>query len=132
VKFVVGFLVPYSTRVRRIASYYSRDGRIIGVYDTASLIVIVVLAVLLFLTETRYLSFITGIVVGMLIIQIFFHRLSRVLAPGEAPETPTPPTKLMSYAIQADPALARREIIFMSVLFIWALFTLITNFTLSR
>jgi hypothetical protein len=38
----------------------------------------------------------------------------------------------MSYAIQADPALAWREIVFMSVLFIWALYTLVTNFTLSR
>ena len=88
--------------------------------------------VLLFLTELQYLSFITGIVVGMLTIQIFFHRFSRVLAPEKAPETPTPPRKLLSYAIQADPALAWREIIFMSVLFIWALFTRLTNFTLSR
>jgi hypothetical protein len=114
VKFAVGFLVPYSTRIRRLASYYSRGGRIIGVYDTATLIVMAVLVVLLFLTELQYLSFITGIVVGMLTIQIFFHRFSRVLAQEKAPETPTPPRKLMSYAIQADPALAWREIIFMA------------------
>jgi hypothetical protein len=132
VKFTVGFLVPYPTRIRRIASYYSRGGRIIGIYDTATLIIMVVLVVLTFLTEMQYLSFIAGIVVGMLTIQIFFHRFSRVLSAEEAPETPTPPRKLMSYAIQADPALAWREIAFMSVLFIWALYTLVTNFTLSR
>ena len=30
VKFAVGFLVPYSTRINRIATYYRRDGRIIS------------------------------------------------------------------------------------------------------
>lgn len=35
VKFAVGFLVPYDTRIKRIASYYERDGRIISI-TTAS------------------------------------------------------------------------------------------------
>ena len=30
VKFAVGFLVPYPTRINRIATYYRRDGRIIS------------------------------------------------------------------------------------------------------
>ena len=35
VKFAVGFLVPYQTRINRIATYYRRDGRIISIYDSA-------------------------------------------------------------------------------------------------
>src|SRR5262245_13675639 len=79
VKFAAGYLVPYPTRIRRIAAYYDRGGRIISIYDTVTLLVIVALVVLLFLTQMQYLSFITGLVAGMLIIQIFFHRFNRVL-----------------------------------------------------
>jgi hypothetical protein len=127
VKFAVGFLVPYPTRIRRIAAYYDRGGRIISIYDTVTLLIIVALVVLLLLTQMQYLSFITGLVVGMLIIQIFFHRFNRVLAAERMPETPTPPNKLMSYAIQAAPALAWREIVLMTALFTWALAMLISD-----
>ena len=34
VKFAVGFLVPYQTRINRIATYYRRDGRIIRALDS--------------------------------------------------------------------------------------------------
>jgi hypothetical protein len=79
VKFAVGFLVPYETRINRIASYYRRDGRVIGIYDSVTLVVMAVLVVLLLVTEMQYLSFVTGLVVGMLVIQIFFHRFSKPL-----------------------------------------------------
>lgn len=65
VKFAVGFLVPYPTRINRIASYYRRDGRTISIYDSVTLVVMVALVVLLLLTEMQYLSFITGLVVGV-------------------------------------------------------------------
>jgi hypothetical protein len=125
VKFVVGFLVPYDTRITRISSYYQRDGRIIGIYDSITLVIIAALVVLLFLTGMHQPSFITGLIVGMLVIQIFFHRFSRPLDPNHAPEPPTAPRKLMSYAIQANPGLAWREIALMTCLFAWALFALI-------
>ncbi len=118
---------PYPTRIRRIASYYERGGRIISIYDTVTLIIIVVLVLLLFLTQMHYLSFITGLIVGMLTMQIFFRRFSRVLPAEQMPETPTPPRKLMSYAIQATPGLAWREIVFMTALFVWALAMLLTH-----
>ena len=125
VKFAVGFLVPYPSRIKRISSYYKRDGHIISVYDSATLAIIMVLVVLLFLTDMHELSFITGLIVGMLLIQIFFHRFSKPLGPDQAPQPPTPPRKLMSYAIQANPGLAWREIALMTCLFAWALFALI-------
>ena len=125
VKFAVGFFVPYSTRIRRIASYYDRDGRIISIYDSVTLVIIGVLVILLFLTDMHDISFITGLVSGMLIIQVFFHRFSKPLTPDQAPESPPPPRKLMSYAIQAKPTLAWREIVLMTALFGWALYVLI-------
>ena len=125
VKFAVGFLVPYSTRINRIAAYYRRDGHIISNYDSVTLVVIVALVILLFLTDMQELSFITGLVVGMLVIQIFFHRFDKPLAPERAPESAAPPRKVMSYAIQAQPGLAWKEILVMTALFGWALYALI-------
>jgi hypothetical protein len=127
VKFAVGFLVPYETRINRIASYYRRDGRVIGIYDSVTLVVMAVLVVLLLVTEMQYLSFVTGLVVGMLTIQIFFHRFSKPLPADRAPEPPAPPRKVMSYAIQANPGLAWREIVFMTLVFLWALYQLIAE-----
>ena len=126
-KFVVGFAVPYQTRIARISSYYRRDGRIISIYDSVTLVIIIALVVLLFLTEMQPLSFITGLVAGMLIIQIFFHRFSEPLSADRTPEDGAPPRKVMSYAIQARPALAWREITVMTALFGWALYELITR-----
>lgn len=125
VKFAVGFLVPYPTRIRRIASYYQRGGRIISIYDTVTLVIIVALIVLLFLTGIHEPSFVTGLIVGMLVIQIFFHRFSEPLPEDQAPELAAPPRQIMSYAIQAHPGLAWREIILMTALFGWALYALI-------
>jgi hypothetical protein len=82
-KFAVWFLVPYQTRISRIASYYDRDGRIISLYDSITLIIMVALVILLMLTDMHYLSFITGLVVGMLTIQVFFHRFSKPLTCGQ-------------------------------------------------
>jgi hypothetical protein len=127
VKFAVGFLVPYGTRIARIANYYERDGRVISIYDSVTLVIIVVLVVLLFLVDMQELSFIAGLVVGMLIIQIFFHRFDQPLDPEKAPESGAPPRKIMSFAIQARPGLAWREIIVMAALFLWALYALIAH-----
>ncbi len=47
VKFAVGFLVPYRTRINRIATYYRRDGPLISIYDSITLAIVVVLVALL-------------------------------------------------------------------------------------
>ena len=127
VKFAVGFLVPHPTRIRRIASYYQRGGRIISIYDTVTLIIIFALVVLLFATGMHELSFVTGLIVGMLVIQIFFHRFSEPLSEHQTHESSSPPRKVMSYAIQAHPALAWREIALMTAIFVWALYALIAT-----
>lgn len=126
-KFVVWFAVPYQTRIARIAAYYHRDGRIISAYDSLTLALGAALIVLLVFTGMHSLSFITGLVVGTLIIQIFFHRFSKPVPTDRAAETPTSPRQLMSYAIQANPALAWPEILILTVLFTWALYELVTT-----
>lgn len=125
VKFVVGFAVPYRTRIARITSYYRRDGRIISIYDSVTLVIIVVLVALLFLTQIQPISFITGVIVGMLVIQVFFHRFAEPLSGEQAPERDAAPRKVMSYAIQARPAQAWREIALMTAFFVWALVELV-------
>ena len=86
-----------------------------------------IIVLLAFLTGVEYLSFVSGFIAGMICIQVFFHRFIRVLPEAKMPETPAPPVKLLSYAIQAQPALAWREIIFISALSVWSLYMLITH-----
>ena len=110
VKFAVGFLVPYRTRITgsrptTAATAASSASTTASPWSSSSRCV-----VLLFLTDMQELSFITGLVVGMLVIQIFFHRFSEPLDAEQAPESAAAPRKLMSYAIQAHPGLAWREI----------------------
>jgi hypothetical protein len=59
-----------------------------------------------------------------LTIQVFFHRFSKPMTADNMPESPTPPRNLMSYATQANPRLAWRKIVFMTVLFRLGLYML--------
>lgn len=126
-KFVVGFAMPYERRIKQIGSYYEKDSRVISTYDTAMLVVIAVIVVLLLLTDLSSLSFIGGLIVGMLLIQVFYHRFMQELPADKAPPAPVVPNKLTSYAIQASPGLAWREIAVMSVLFVWSLYMLVVR-----
>jgi len=72
-----------------------------------------------------HLSFVTGLVVGMLVIQVFFHRFHEPLPADRTPAASAPPVKVMSYAIQAKPRLAWREIAVMTVLFVWSAYLLV-------
>jgi hypothetical protein len=49
--------VRYETRIRRIASYHDRDGRIISFYDSITLIIMAALVILLMLTENAVPQF---------------------------------------------------------------------------
>lgn len=115
-KFVVHFVVKYDARRKRIDAAYKREA--VGVYDDVVLLLCVALVVLLVISGIQYLSFVIGMLVGMTLIQTYFHRFSRVVPEEKAPPTPYSPIKLMSYAIQADPRLALREYLLMTVLLI--------------
>lgn len=125
-KFAVFFLTPYQGRIARVAASYENPRRI-RVGDRISVALAVVLIVLLFLTDMQYLSFLTGLIAGMLLIQMFFHAFNRVLPDDKAPRPPAPPIKYMSYAIQARPARAWLEVSIMTLLFGWALYVLVAD-----
>ncbi|OOC54343.1 MULTISPECIES: hypothetical protein [Nocardiopsis] len=126
-KFVVWTVVPYETRIGRVASYYAGGPRRIAIADGVLLALSVVLVVLLFATDMRYLSFVTGLAVGMTLIQVFFHRFNRPLPRERSPESPASPIELMSYAIQAQPGLAWREAALITALSVWAVYMLVTR-----
>jgi hypothetical protein len=74
----------------------------------------------------QYISFTTGLFVGMLLIQLYFHSFSKPLEKEESPEPPLSPIKLMSYAIEANPGRAWKELVILTVLLVWALYMLLT------
>jgi len=125
-KFGVHFFVSYETRRRRIDAAYK--GRQIALYDDVVLGLMLVLVALLFASgRMEHLSLITGLVVGMTLVQTYFHRFSSPVPADKAPKDPMTPIKLMSYAIQAEPRKAWREYLFMTVLFVWALYVLVSQ-----
>lgn len=124
-KFAIHFLLPYDKRIRQMARNYAKDHKVIAVYDNITLLVQVVLVALLFATDMQYLSFLTGLFVGMSLVQVYFHRFIRPLPADKMPESPLPPIKLMSYAIQAQPSLAWREYLLMGAVAIWGLYALV-------
>jgi hypothetical protein len=125
-KMAVHFFVPYQTRRKRIDAIYA--GRQIALYDDIVLLLMLVFVGLLVVAGSpAYLSFITGLVVGMTLIQVYFHRFSAPLPPQQMPAPPMTPIKLMSYAIQASPRRAWREYVIMTWLLLWALYALVTS-----
>jgi hypothetical protein len=127
IKFINFFAIPYPARIKRIAAAYSNQGRFIKVFDDVLLVLMAVLVALLAAVGLEHLSFITGLLVGLTLTQVLFHRFSQPLAPDREPASPVTPIKMMSYAIQAKPRLAWRELIIQSALFVWALVALITQ-----
>ena len=50
------------------------------------------------------------VLVGMTLVQVFFHRFAQPLDASKAPPSPVSPIKTLSYAIQAQPALGWFEL----------------------
>ncbi len=128
VKFFVFFFVKYDTRRKLLDSSYNGKTSATKISDIFLLIMVLLLIVFLYASGmTEYLSFTTGLLVGMVLIQLYFHSFSKTLPPEKSPESPVSPIKLMSYAIEANPEKAWRELIIMTVIFIWALYMLLTQ-----
>src|SRR4051794_4351863 len=124
-KFFEFFYVSYDRRIARIRAVYAANG--VSVFDTIALIVVVVLLALQFIAGVEYLSFTTGLLVGMTLIQLYFHRFNQPLTADQCPDPPIYPIKLLSYAIQAMPGRPWREMTMMTILLCWALYMLLTE-----
>jgi hypothetical protein len=88
---------------------------------------VVVLLALQFAAGVEYLSFTTGLLVGMTLIQLYFHRFNQPLPANQSPDPPAYPIKLLSYAIQAMPGRPWREMTLMAILLCWALYMLLAK-----
>lgn len=69
-RFAIHFLLPYEQRIRKMEQNYAHDHRTIARFDDITLAVQLVMVALLFLTGVQYLGFLTGIFVGMSLIQL--------------------------------------------------------------
>ena len=125
VKFAVGFLVPYPTRIRPHRCVLPARGRIISIYDSVTLVIIVALVVLLFLTgiEAAQLHHRPG--GGDAYHPDLLPPVQRTSHRRASARSRAAPRKIMSYAIQARPGLAWHEIALMTALFGWALYELV-------
>jgi hypothetical protein len=102
-------------------------GSMVRVFDDVMLIVMIAVVVTTAWSGFHVLSFTSGLLVGMTLIQIFFHRFDQPLTEEWSPAAPVTPLKLMAYAIQAMPQKAWRELLVITVLFAGLLVLLFTG-----
>jgi len=127
-KFFVFFFVKYDTRRKWLDLSYKGKTSATKLADIFLLVMTLLLLGFLFASgEMEYISFTTGLLVGMILIQLYFHSFSEPLPPEKLPEPPISPIKTMSYAIEANPAKAWRELTIITVILIWALYILLTQ-----
>ena len=124
-KFFDFFYQGYDRRIRSIRAAYENNARVLKAFDNIVLALMLLLVVLQFVSGIEYLSFTTGLLVGSTLIQIYFHRFCEPLPADKSPEPPVSPIKLMSWGIQANPEKPWRELAFLTVLFVWALYRIV-------
>ena len=127
-KFFEFFLRDEATKRKGLDTVYVQgNGRVVRIFDNVTLVFTLVLLALVFASGVEYLSFTTGLLVGMTIIQLYFHRFSDPLPPEKSPQPPITALKMLSYSIQANPGKAWRELVLMTLLFAWSLYMLATR-----
>lgn len=130
VKFYVFFFIKYETRKKQLDRAYANKTSATKISDYGLLAICALLVTLLFFSKNmEYLSFITGLYVGATLVQVYFHQFSNPLPlpDDKAPSPPLSPIKLISYAIQAFPRRPWKELVFLSVLFLWGLYMLLSK-----
>lgn len=118
------FLVDYRRRKIMLDRAYRRKASLPRKSDEFLLAFLAVLIVLQWWVGIEQLSFLTGLLTGMTLIQLYFHRFSVPLSDKQAPKQPVSPIKLMSYGIQAAPGRAWKELIGIAVLLLWSVVVL--------
>ena len=126
-KFVELFVRSDDSKRRWLRRVYGNHARMVRVFDDVMLILMAVVVVLAISAKADALTFTAGLLVGMTLIQIYFHRFKDPLTREWTPGEPVTPLKMMAYAIQATPAKAWKELAFITVLFAGAMFALIAR-----
>jgi hypothetical protein len=126
------FLLSYRSRRNALDRAYAGKTSATKTADALLLVLAIALVGLLGFRGADQTSFLTGLLVGMTLIQVYFHRFSVPLASEEAPEPPSSPIKIMSYAIQARPSRAWKELAVIAGLLLWSLYGLGEQYGLLR
>jgi hypothetical protein len=121
-KFALFFLLSYPRRRKALQRAYAGRASATKAADAMLLVLSMLLALLLAIRGADPVSFLTGLLVGMTLIQIYFHRFAVPLSDEEAPEPPLSPIKIMSYAIQARPSRPWKELVAIALLLAWSLY----------
>src|ERR1700720_2991229 len=87
-KFFEFFFRDDEAKMKGLRALYSGGGRVIKIFDNVMLVLMLIFVALLFASGVEYLSFTTGLLVGMTIIQVYFHRFSEPLPPEKSPDPP--------------------------------------------
>jgi hypothetical protein len=115
------FAAPYCKRRAALDKAYASKTSATALADSISLAVVAILAVLLFRRGADPVSLIFGLWIGATLIQIYFHRFHAPLEKNVEPPPPISPIKMMSYAIQASPWRAWRELVLFALIVLAAL-----------
>ena len=127
-KFFEFFFRDDEAKMKGLEAVYVRGGgSVVKAFDKMILVFMLILLALLFTSGVEYVSFTTGLLVGMTIIQVYFHEFSDPLPPDKSPQPPITALKMLSYSIQANPGKAWKELVFMALLFVWSLYMLMTQ-----
>jgi hypothetical protein len=131
-KFGFFFVLSYRSRRKALDRAYAGKASATKTADAVLLVFAIVLAGMLALRGADHVSFLTGLLVGMTLIQTYFHQFSAPLSDDEAPPPPSSPIKIMSYAIQAKPSRPWKESLVIACLLVWSLYGLAQQYGLVR
>lgn len=122
------YFLKYDIRRKQLDKSYGNKASATSTFDYVILVVLLLLITLLFISKNmQYLSFITGLYIGATLIQTYFHSFSNPLPEDKTPKPPVSPIKMMSYAIQANPGKPWKQLLFISILFLWGIYMIVTN-----
>ncbi len=131
-KFAFFFVLSYRSRRKALDRAYAGKASATKTADAVLLVFAIVLVGLLGIRGADHVSFLTGLLVGMTLIQTYFHEFSVALSADEAPEPPVSPIKILSYAIQARPSRPWKELVVIAGLLVWSLCGVAQQYGLLR
>ena len=97
------FALPYRRRRALLDKQYGGKASATTTSDVVLMAFTMAIAALLLWRGVDPVSFLGGLWVGATLIQLYFHRFRRPVAPERAAPPPTSPLKEVSYAIQDAP-----------------------------
>ena len=119
------FALPYRKRRAALDKSYGCKPSATDFSDIVVLGFTIVLSALLLWRGVEAVSFLGGLWIGATLIQLYFHRYHRQVAPDRAAPPETSPLKEMSYAIQDDPWRPWPQLLVLATLAIWSLVLII-------